>query len=431
MPPGLRTALIDELRFEGSEELLPLGADDVYESEVPLDLTGLRELASLSIPPLRFPAAQSRVPFQPDLSVFAIVRERDRLVHHPYDAFSSSVQRFVEEAANDPAVTTIKVTLYRAGERSPIVDALVAAAASGKDVSAFVELKARFDEERNVRWAQQLRGAGVHVVHGVAGLKTHAKIALVVRHEDGMLRRYVHIGTGNYNAGTARIYTDLGLFSADETLAADVSDLFNELTGSSTHPRGEYKRLLVAPHAMLPQLLARIDREAQNARQGRASGIRVKVNGLSDDEIIEALYRASGAGVDIDLIVRGVCRLRPGVPGMSERIRVRSILGRFLEHARIYRFENAGDPEYFIGSADWRPRNLRRRVETVASIADSECRARLDVLLERELADPSAWELAASGAYHRVSENNDLRFAAQNICAAESRLAPPGDAARL
>ncbi len=429
MPAPLRTALIDELRFEGNEELLPLGPSDMYDVDGPLDLSVLRELASLPIPAMRFPAVQPRIPFHPDRSTFAIISERDRLVHHPYDAFSGSVQRFIEEAADDPAVTTIKMTLYRAGERSPIADALMRGAAAGKDVTAFVELKARFDEERNVRWAQQLRGSGVHVVHGVAGLKTHAKLALVARREGNVLRRYVHIGTGNYNAGTARVYTDLGLFSADEALAADVSNLFNELTGSSGHPRGAYQRLLVAPHTLLPQLIARIDREIQRSRDGKPAGIRVKVNGLSDSEVIEALYRASTGGVPVDAIVRGVCRLRPGVPGLSEHIRVRSILGRFLEHARIYRFENAGNPEYLIGSADWRPRNLRRRVETVTTITDLECCARLDEILDRELADPSAWELAANGTYRRSSETIDSRAVAQTIFAAEARLKAPIDLA--
>jgi len=423
MPTPLRTALIDELRFDGGDDLLPLGADDVYEVDGPVDLTVLRELASQPIDALRFPPARPRSPFPTDRSLVSIIGEQDQIVHHPYDSFVDSVQRFIEEAADDPDVTTIKLTLYRAGERSAIVDAAVRGAAAGKDVTTFVELKARFDEERNVRWAQQLRASGVHVVHGLVGLKTHAKLALVVRREGDTLRRYVHVGTGNYNAGTAKVYTDLGLFSADESLTADVSDLFNELTGSSEHPRGQYRRLLVAPHALLPALLARVDREAQHARDGAPSGIRLKINGLSDAELIEALYRASQAGVDIELIVRGVCRLRPGVPGMSERIRVLSILGRYLEHGRIYRFTNGGDPEYFIGSADWRPRNVRRRVETVASIVDPACRAKLDLILERELADSSAWELMSNGGYHRAANAHaDPGSASQTMFAAEAEL---------
>ena len=427
MPASMRTALIDELRFDGGDDLLPLGHDDIYDVEGPLDLTVLREVASPPVDALRFPPFHPRAPFPADQSLFSIIQERDQIVHHPYDSFVQSVQRFIEEAADDPDVTTIKLTLYRAGERSAIVDAAVRGAAAGKDVTAFVELKARFDEERNVRWAQQLRASGVHVVHGLAGLKTHSKLALVVRREGDTLRRYVHVGTGNYNAGTAKVYTDLGLFSADESLTADVSDLFNELTGSSEHPRGQYRRLLVAPHALLPALLARVDREAQHARDGAPSGIRLKINGLSDSELIDALYRASQAGVDIELIVRGVCRLRPGVPGMSERIRVLSILGRYLEHGRIYRFTNGGDPEYFIGSADWRPRNLRRRVETVAAVLDPACRAKLDLVLDRELADASAWELMSNGGYHRAENaHTEPGSSSQMMFAAEAQLDASG-----
>ena len=403
MPDTLRKVLLRELRFDGGEELVPLGEDEMFEVDGPLDLTMLRELVGLPLPELRYPVFQPRYAFPPDRSIFSVVKERDRIVHHPYDDFATSVQRFIEEAAEDPAVVAIKITLYRAGERSPIVDALVRAARAGKDVAVFVELKARFDEERNVRWARKLADAGIHVVHGLVGLKTHAKIALAVRREGDTLSRYVHIGTGNYNAGTARLYTDLGLFSADPTLGTDVGELFNELTGSSKGPLGSYQRLLVAPHAMLPALVARVNREADHARAGQPAGIQVKLNGLSDAELIEALYRASQAGVTIDLIVRGICRLRPGVPGLSENIRVFSLLGRFLEHARIYRFTNGGDVEYFIGSADWRPRNLRRRIETVVSVTDAACRAQLDAMLERELHDPAIWQLQSNGRYSRAA----------------------------
>jgi polyphosphate kinase len=316
----------------------------------------------------------------------------------------------------------MKVTLYRAGERSPIVDALLRAAASGKEVVAFVELKARFDEERNARWTRRLREAGVHVVYGLVGLKNHAKVALVVRQEADALRQYVHIGTGNYHAGTARLYTDLGVFSADASLASEINDLFNELTGSSRWPRGNYRRLLVAPHQLLPALVARIDREAEHSRAGRGGRIRLKINGLSDVELISALYRASQAGVKIDLIVRGICRLRPGVPGLSEHIRVFSILGRFLEHARIYHFANGGDPEYFIGSADWRARNVRRRVEVVAPIVDASCRARLDSILERELADASAWQLQPDGGYMRAAEAVSSSSVSQTTFATEAQM---------
>ena len=421
MPPSLRSMLLQALRFDGGEQLLPLGDDDVYEIGESLDPTVMKEVASLPLPELHFPPFQPCNAFLPDRSIFELAGERDRLVHHPYDDFATSVQRLIEEAADDPAVTTIKLTLYRSGQRSPIVDALVKAAQAGKEVSVFVELKARFDEAQNVHWARQLAKAGIHVVHGLVGLKNHAKIALVVRREGNTLRRYVHVGTGNYNAATARFYTDLGLFSADEVLAADVSELFNELTGSSRGPSAPYRRLLVAPHALLPELIARIDRETEHARTGRKSGIRVKLNGLSDPEIIAALYRASQAGVPVELIVRGICRLRPGVPGLSEGIRVVSLLGRFLEHARIYRFANDGDTEYFIGSADWRPRNLRRRIETVAPVVDAESRARLDAVLDRELADAAAWVLRADGTYRRTSTTADTRSVAQSLFAAEAQ----------
>jgi polyphosphate kinase len=420
MPAPLRVMLLQALRFDGGKQMLALGDDDVYEIAQPLDPPVLKELAALPHASLHFPPFRPRNAFAPDRSIFDVARERDRLVHHPYDDFATSVQRLIEEAADDPAVTTIKLTLYRSGQRSPIVDALVRAAQAGKSVAVFVELKARFDEAQNVHWARQLAKAGIHVVHGLVGLKNHAKIALVVRREGSTLRRYVHVGTGNYNAATARFYTDLGLFSADDTLAAEVSELFNELTGTSHGPSGQYRRLLVAPHAMLPALVARIDRESEHARAGRPSGIRVKLNGLSDPELISALYRASQAQVPIELIVRGICRLRPGVPGMSEGIRVVSVLGRFLEHARIYRFANGGDAEYFLGSADWRPRNLRRRIETVASVVDAECRARLDTILDRELTDASAWVLRSDGTYRPASPTAGTRSMAQSVFAAEA-----------
>jgi len=326
------------------------------------------------------------------------------LVHHPYDDFESTVQRLVLEAADDPDVVAIKQTLYRAGGRSAIVDALVRAASQGKEVFVFVELKARFDEERNIEWARKLEQAGIRVVYGLVELKTHAKIALVVRREAGRTRRYVHIGTGNYNAATATTYTDLGLLSADPDLGADLHDLFNELSSSSRPPQTAFRRILVSPTFLTQRLLQLIAREAEHARKGdREARIRAKINGLADPEIIEALYRASQAGVEVALIVRGVCTLRPGVVGLSERIRVTSVLGRFLEHARIYHFANGGDPEYFIGSADWRPRNLRQRVEVVAPVSDPAARARLDSILELQLTDPTAWDLEPDGNYRRRS----------------------------
>ncbi|HYC30698.1 MAG TPA: RNA degradosome polyphosphate kinase, partial [Gemmatimonadales bacterium] len=271
----------------------------------------------------------------------------------------------------------------------------------GKEVAIFVELKARFDETRNVGWVRRLEQAGATVVYGVVGLKNHAKVGLVLRKEADTIRRYVHIGTGNYNAGTARVYTDLSLFTADPEIGADVHDLFNQLTGSSHAPGGTFRRLAVAPETLLPWLLSAIDREAENARAGKPAKIRAKLNGLADETVIEALYEASRAGVSIELVVRGLCTLRPGVPGRSENIRVVSRLGRFLEHARIYHFSDDGAERYWIGSADWRPRNLRRRIEVVAPVTEREARDRLRVMLDTELLDPDAWELQPDGSYRR------------------------------
>ena len=401
MPQQLRTLLLQELRLDAGGEQLLLGPEDMYESSPIVDFGALRELADLPMPELRFPPFQPLTPFREDESIVDAVRDRDRLVHLPYEDFDATVLRFLDEAADDPAVITIKATLYRAGGSSPIVDTLVRAAEAGKEVVTFVELKARFDEERNVQWARRLTSAGAHVIHGLVGLKNHAKMILVARREGDGVRKYAQLSTGNYHAANARVYTDLGLFTAEEELTADVSDLFNELTGSSQWPRGSYRRLLVAPHQLLAALLARVQREIAHARAGRGGRIQLKLNGISDVELINALYEASEAGVDIDLIVRGLCLLRPGVPGLSERIRVTSLVGRFLEHARIYHFGNGGDDEYLIGSADWRARNVRRRIEVVAPIVDPTCRRRLELILERELNDASAWLLRSDGRYER------------------------------
>jgi polyphosphate kinase len=423
MPQQLRTLLLQELRLDAGGEQLLLGPEDVYESSPLVDFGALRELADLPMPDLRFPAFQPLTPFREDESIVDAVRERDRLVHLPYEDFDATVLRFLDEAADDPAVITIKATLYRAGGSSPIVDTLVRAAQAGKEVVTFVELKARFDEERNVHWARRLTSSGAHVIHGLVGLKNHAKMILVVRREGDSVRKYAQISTGNYHAANARVYTDLGLFTADEELTADVSDLFNELTGSSQWPRGSYRRLLVAPHQLLGALLARVKREIAHARAGRPSQIRLKLNGISDIELIDALYEASQAGVDVDLIVRGLCLLRPGVPGLSERIRVTSLVGRFLEHARIYHFANGGDDEYLIGSADWRARNVRRRIEVVAPIVDPTCRRRLEQILERELSDASAWLLRADGRYERAESVPTPGSEAQLLAVAETALA--------
>jgi polyphosphate kinase len=333
--------------------------------------------------------------------VFDVISRGDVLVHHPFESFAGSVARFIREAADDPAVVAIKITLYRVGDPSPIADALLDAARAGKSVTAFVELKARFDETVNVAWARALEAAGGHVVRGFVGYKNHAKVALVVRRDGDALRRFLHIGTGNYNVRSGEQYTDLSLFSCDETIAEDVAHLFNDLTGLSEPPRRASRALLVAPNHLLPSVIERIEREAAIARAGRPARIVAKVNGLSDADVVRALYRASQDGVEIDLTVRGICTLAPGVSGRSDRIRVRSVVGRYLEHSRIYRFANDGDPTYFIGSADLRPRNLRRRVELLAPVSNPEHRRRLDAILDSYANDPTAWLLDSSGEYVR------------------------------
>lgn len=403
MPPVMRDLLMRELQMVGGVRGTTPGASGIYEVDGLLDLSALTQIANVEQPALDYPSLDAANPIPADKSIFAVLRERDILVHHPYDAFESTTQRLFTEAASDPDVVAVKATLYRAGQRSPVVDALIAAVEAGKEVDVLVELKARFDEERNIEWVRKLERAGVHVIYGLVNLKTHSKLAMIVRREQDAARRYVHVGTGNYNASTARLYSDLGLLSGDPKLGADVGDLFNQLMGSSRPSQTGFRHLLVAPNDMLPRFVSLIEREAEHARAGREAGIRVKVNGLADAEIIEALYAASQAGVVIELVVRGMCTLRPGVPSLSERIRVVSILGRFLEHARIYHFRNGGDDEYYIGSADWRPRNLRRRVEVVTAVADAAARKRLDEILTTEFADPTAWELSPDGSYERRS----------------------------
>jgi polyphosphate kinase len=399
MPAVLRDVVLRELRREHGGAALD--TDDVYEVDGPLDLGGLAELPMMGEAHLCYQPFKGVDPLPHDRTLWSLIDERDRLFHHPFDSFDATVVRFFREAAADPDVTAIKMTVYRAGDKSPIVAALVEAASAGKDVVAFVELKARFDEERNVAWAKRLEAAGGRVVYGLVGVKNHAKVALVVRRDGKRLRRYVHAGTGNYNATTAKLYTDFSLLTSDEDLTADIQDLFNELTGSSRAPSQLTRLCMISPKQLLPELLSRIEREAAHARAGRGGHIRMKVNGLSDPEVVSALFRASQDGVRIELVVRSVCTLRPGVSGTSENIRVISVLGRLLEHARVFCFANAGAPEYYIGSADMRPRNLRRRVELLVPVRDRGCRAQLDTFLDMYLADPTAWELTSAGEYIR------------------------------
>jgi polyphosphate kinase len=334
------------------------------------------------------------------VSMFRAIREADVLVHHPYDSWATSVQRFIEQAADDPRVLAIKQTLYRVDNDSPIVSALIRAAESGKQVAALVELTARFDEAPNIGWARDMVNAGVHVAYGLVGLKTHSKTALVVRREEGGIRRYLHIGTGNYNAKTARLYTDMGLLTCDEELAADVTDLFNSLTGFARGAR--YRRILVAPNGLRERIIELIDRTAERHGPRRPGRIVMQMNSLVDAACIRALYAASQAGAEIDLIVRGICRLRPGVPGVSENIRVRSIVGRFLEHPRVFMFANGRRKDFYIGSADLMPRNLDRRVEVVAPVDDPDLTRRIEQVLEVMLKDNvQAWELGEDGEWQR------------------------------
>lgn len=386
-----------------------LGEDDCYEISGMLDLSGLWQIAELDVPELRMPAWTPVTPPRllptddEPVDVFAAIRAGDILVHHPYESFVASVERFIDQAADDPEVLTIKQTLYRTSGDSPIVRHLIRAAERGKQVVVLVEIKARFDEEANIVWARKLEQAGAHVVYGLVGLKTHSKTALVVRREGNGLRRYVHIGTGNYNPKTARQYVDLGLLSARPELGADVTDLFNVLTGLSR--QRTFRRLLVAPHSLRTRILELIEREIGHARAGRPARIVLKVNAIVDPACIEALYRASQAGVEVDLIVRGICSLAPGREGVSERIRVRSIVGEFLEHSRIFGFLNGGNQEWYIGSADLMERNLDRRVEAVTPVEDTTAQARLATIIATMLADDRrSWQLGGDGVWRRTEE---------------------------
>ena len=386
---------------------LGLKGDDVFELPAPLDLTCLNQLHDLDIPDLKYPrfvpvTAAGLAAYEsssaPD--VFAAMREHDVLLHHPYDSFSTSVQEFVAQAAADPKVLAIKQTLYRTSGDSPIVDALIEAAEAGKQVVAIVEIKARFDEEANISWARKLERAGVHVVYGMVGLKTHCKLLLVVRQESDGLRRYCHVGTGNYHPKTARGYEDLGLLTCDRDVAQDLTTLFNQLSGYA--PRARFRRLLVAPRGLRDGLVEHIEQEIANRKAGLPAWIRIKVNSIVDETVIDALYRASRAGVPVDIVVRGICGLRAGVEGLSENIRVRSILGRFLEHSRIYAFAGGGQTELFIGSADLMHRNLDRRVEALVRITDPAMVEDLEWLVTHCASDDVAsWHLQPDGSWKR------------------------------
>jgi polyphosphate kinase len=384
---------------------LEVDQQNIYLTRGPVDMTDFFMLANLDLPHLKY---KPWVPTTPprfageDIDIFSVIRSGDVLVHHPYEAFSESVEKFISSAVFDPKVLAIKMTLYRTTPDSPFVLSLIHAAETGKQVAVLVELKARFDEQRNVKLAQTLENAGVHVVYGVMGLKTHTKLAMVVREESDGLHTYCHIGTGNYNSKTAQLYTDLGLFTCNSEITDDVIDLFHYLTGRSL--KRDYRKLLVAPLNMRDRFTLKIRREADHARAGREGRITAKMNALQDPKIISELYAASQAGVKIELFVRGFCCLRPGVPGQSENIRIVSILGRFLEHSRIYNFHNGGDEEFFIGSADWMNRNLDYRVEAIAPVEDPTLRERLKDILDIMRADRNhAWELQPDASWKRLT----------------------------
>jgi polyphosphate kinase len=408
MPARMRQVLIEGLGVSG---------DEVVQLPGRLGLSDWAQLTRLHRPEHKDTPFVARSLWRRDEDptvIFDRIRDRDALVHHPYESFAS-VETFVRAAAIDPHVVAIKMTLYRIGARSPLLDLLIQAAESGKQVAVLVEIKARLDERNNILWARRLEAHGIHVVYGFADLKTHAKLCLVVRQEADGIRRYVHTSTGNYNVETARAYTDLGLFTADPGVAADVSAIFNSLTGYST--QHEFHRLVVAPRHLRATLKQLVDREAAHARAGRPAHIVIKVNAVTDDAMIRSLYRASQAGVTIDLLVRGICSLRPGVPGISERITVRSIVGRFLEHSRVYWFANSGAEEMFIGSADVMERNLGRRVETLIPIRDERLLRHVrDVVLDAYLKDTDrAMALDAGGGYTRVPPGPEGRFNAQEF----------------
>ena len=406
VPVDIKPGLLERLKIE-----LSIKEEDVSRYKEPLDLTGLNIIADLDRPELKFAPFRNQIAKElreidqdSNEEFFAAIRRNEILLHHPYDSFNSSVLRFLEAAATDPDVLAIKQTLYRTSGDSPIVNALIEAAEAGKQVLAVIEIRARFDEQANVRWARKLEDVGVHVVYGLVGFKTHAKLSLVVRQEGSVVRRYCHVGTGNYHPKTARMYEDLGILSADNQLGEDLNILFNQLSGFA--PQSTYNRLLVAPRTIRPGLLEKINREIENKKAGKHAFIRLKLNSLLDEEFVEALYLASMAGVEIDLVVRGICAILPGIPGVSENIRVRSVLGRFLEHSRIFHFANGGDDEIYIGSADLMERNLNRRVESLAKISRDEHKKELIKIFDLYLSSKTAaWHLLPDGKWIRVNQD--------------------------
>src|SRR5680860_311874 len=419
--PHVRDLLVRELGVSEAE---------VYELPKPLDLRGLHHVADADARELHYPRFVpqthrhlSEVESAKPSDVLQAIRSRDILLHHPYDSFSTSVQEFLQQAALDPRVLAIKQTLYRTSGDSPIVDALIDAAEAGKQVLALVEIKARFDEQANISWARKLEQAGVHVVYGIVGLKTHAKLSLVVRQEPDGLRRYCHVGTGNYNPKTARSYEDVGLLTCDEAVGEDLTRLFNQLSGYA--PNTRFHRLLVAPRNLREGLVELIEAEIAHHEAGRPASIRLKLNAIVDETVIDALYRASRAGVGVDVVVRGICALRPGVPGLSETIRVRSVLGRFLEHSRLFAFAGGGDPVMYIGSADLMHRNLDRRVEALVRITDPGGIAELDELLRCTMdAGTASWHLGPDGVWthhHLDADGEPLRDLQEHLIATRSR----------
>ena len=406
VPVDIKPGLLERLKIE-----LSIKEEDISRYKEPLDLTGLNIIADLDRPELKFAPFRNQIAKElreidqdSNEEFFAAIRRNEILLHHPYDSFNSSVLRFLEAAATDPDVLAIKQTLYRTSGDSPIVNALIEAAEAGKQVLAVIEIRARFDEQANVRWARKLEDVGVHVVYGLVGFKTHAKLSLVVRQEGSVVRRYCHVGTGNYHPKTARMYEDLGMLSADNQLGEDLNILFNQLSGFA--PQSTYNRLLVAPRTIRPGLLEKINREIENKKAGKHAFIRFKLNSLLDEEFVEALYLASMAGVEIDLVVRGICAILPGILGVSENIRVRSVLGRFLEHSRIFHFANGGDDEIYIGSADLMDRNLNRRVESLAKISRDEHKKELIKIFDLYLSSKTAaWHLLPDGKWLRVNQD--------------------------